>query len=201
MNIRLRTVMAALIVLGSALVLFGFYLVQHGFSASEKPSWFEEFLARHARRIATPASAKRLKNPESLTPEIFEEASSHWMEHCAGCHAPDGGGDALVGKNLYPQAADMKSPTVQGLTDGELFYIISNGIRFTGMPAWGGEDSPEDIWKLVLFIRHLPQLTPQELDAMKRGAEHEHEHETAQPGAPGGHEHGETTPHQHEHTH
>jgi len=55
--------------------------------------------------------------------------------------------------------------TLKDMTDGELFYIIKNGIRFTGMPGWGGED--EDNWKLVLFIRHLPQLSGQELELMK----------------------------------
>jgi hypothetical protein len=54
----------------------------------------------------------------------------------------------------------------QNLTDGEIFYIIENGVRFTGMPGWVGED--EENWKLVLFIRHLPRLTQQELNAMQK---------------------------------
>ena len=59
----------------------------------------------------------------------------------------------------------MREPDTQQLTDGELFYIIKNGIRFTGMPGWGGED--EENWKLVLFIRHLPKLSPKEIELMK----------------------------------
>ena len=58
----------------------------------------------------------------------------------------------------------MRERGTQDLTDGEIFYIIKNGIRFTGMPGWGGED--EENWKLVLFIRHLPKLTPQEIEFM-----------------------------------
>jgi hypothetical protein len=50
----------------------------------------------------------------------------------------------------------------QNLTDGEVYYIIHNGIRLTGMPAWGTEEKDEDSWKLVVFIRHLPQLAPGE---------------------------------------
>jgi hypothetical protein len=57
----------------------------------------------------------------------------------------------------------------QSMSDGELFWVIHNGIRFTAMPAWGEGDPSKDMdsWKLVHFIRHLPQLTPEELDRMK----------------------------------
>src|SRR5262249_47850454 len=63
-----------------------------------------------------------------------------------------------------PPAPDLRQEETQRLSDGELMYIIKNGIRFTGMPGWGGED--EENWKLVLFIRHLPQLTAQEFALM-----------------------------------
>jgi hypothetical protein len=59
----------------------------------------------------------------------------------------------------------------QERTDGEIFYVIKNGVRFTGMPAWGDPDSQADDegnWKLVHFIRHLPSLTPQEIQEMER---------------------------------
>ena len=74
-----------------------------------------------------------------------------------------------MGKNLYPRAPDMTSTATQSLTDGEIFSVIKNGVRLTGMPAWG-EDTPADdleSWKLVHFIRHLPRITPQELEEMK----------------------------------
>ena len=75
-----------------------------------------------------------------------------------------------MGKNLYPPAPDMRLPATQQLTDGELFYIIQNGIRLTGMPAWGtgASHDEEDSWKLVHFIRHLPQLTLEEKKAMEK---------------------------------
>jgi hypothetical protein len=61
----------------------------------------------------------------------------------------------------------MREAQTQQRADGELFYIVSKGVRLTGMPAWEGEDSPEEIWDLVSFIRHLPQLTLEELKQMK----------------------------------
>ena len=53
----------------------------------------------------------------------------------------------------------MRLPETQNLTDAEVYYVIHNSIRLTGMPAWGSEEKDDDSWKLVLFIQHLSQLT------------------------------------------
>ena len=144
-------------------VWFAWSLKTHGFSARDKPSGVETFLAEHARRLATPSGAKELRNPISPTPLNVAEARDHFADHCAICHANNGSGKTLIGGNMYPPAPDMRDEA--DLTDGELFYIIKNGIRFTGMPGWGGED--DENWKLVLFIRHFPQLSQKELELMK----------------------------------
>ena len=140
------------------------YLRAHGFSAREKPTWYETFLARNARRLASEPSATNLHNPIEPTPLAIAEARDHYADHCATCHANSGDGKTQINAGLYPPAPDMRLAATQALSDGELFYLIKNGVRFTGMPGWGGSD--EDNWKLVLFIRHLPQLTPMELDFM-----------------------------------
>ena len=171
----------------------------HGFSAREKPSQIEAWLARHARRIATPADAKNLRNPYRATEENLAPARHHFVEHCSSCHALDGSGNTVFGRNMYPKVPDLRDQETQKLTDGELFYIISNGVRFTGMPAFGGEDNPEEIWKLVLFIRRLPNLPPEELKEMERvstgatseGPAEKSEHIHRHTGAPG------TKPHKH----
>ena len=74
-----------------------------------------------------------------------------------------------MGKHLYPPAPDMRQSGTQNLSDGELFYIIENGIRLTGMPAWrtGTSHDEQESWKLVRFIRHLPRLTGEEEQAME----------------------------------
>jgi mono/diheme cytochrome c family protein len=137
----------------------------HGFSARDKPSGIEAFLARQARSLATPAATKKMKNPLSPTPLDIAEGRDHFADHCAICHANNGSGKTEMGKNMYPPAPDMRERETQQLSDGEIFSIIKNGIRFTGMPGWGGEE--EDNWKLVLFIRRLPQLSEKELELMK----------------------------------
>ena len=154
----------------AAMLAFGagwawWFLTSHGFSARERPSSFEAFLARRARRLATPPDARTLKNPLPATPLDIAEARDHFADHCATCHGNDGTGKTQINAGLYPPAPDMRQNDTQQLSDGELFYIIKNGIRFTGMPGWGGED--DENWQLVLFIRHLPELSGQELELMK----------------------------------
>lgn len=152
-----------LVVLVGATAAYWF-VTSHGFSAREKPTWYEAWLARHARRLATEPGARDLKNPVAATPLNVAEARDHFADHCAICHANDGSGKTVIGENLYPPAPNMRIADTQDLADGELFYIIKNGIRFTGMPGWGGED--EENWKLVHFIRRLPQLTSKERELM-----------------------------------
>jgi mono/diheme cytochrome c family protein len=140
-----------------------------GFSARAKPTSLEAFAARTARAIAFPSSVRARQNPISDSEQVRAQGREHWADHCALCHANDGSGNTEMGRQMYPPAPDMRGRETQALTDGELFYIIENGIRLTGMPAWGsGSDKDrQDTWKLVRFIRRLPALTAAELEQMK----------------------------------
>jgi mono/diheme cytochrome c family protein len=162
-------VAAGAIVVGAG--VYSVRLIQYGFSAREQPTSLEAFLVRKARRWAIPAEAKHLKNPMPANAEMLEHGRNHWADHCATCHANNGSGDTELGRNLYPKAPDMRGPETQSLSDGELYYIIRNGVRMTGMPSWGNPqdgDHDDESWMLVQFIRHLPQLTPDEEEVMKR---------------------------------
>ena len=145
-----------------------FVIAARGFSARERPSAIEQWVARRARSMAAPNGAKDLANPVPNSPEVLAEARAHWADHCAGCHANNGSGDTEMGKRMYPPAPDMRLADTQQMTDGELFFIIQNGVRMTGMPAWSGgsgsqnNHDEQDSWKLVRFVRHLPQVTAQE---------------------------------------
>lgn len=171
MNAKKTTILVVILAALAGVISFVIWFSNRGFSAREKPSWIETVMARHARKIATPAGAKELKNPQQVTEASAAEAREHFVEHCSVCHGATGRGDTLYGRNLYPKVPDLTQADTQQLTDGELFYIISNGVRFTGMPAFGGEDSPESIWALVSFIRRLPKLTPEEIKQLQEMAE------------------------------
>ena len=126
-------------------------------------------LGRLVRWAGTPRRVKELNNPIVDSPDVEAEARSHWADHCASCHANDGSGNTDMGRSLYPPAPDMRQAETQGRSDGELFFIIENGVRLSGMPAWGGPGRDErDSWKLVHFIRHLPRLSARELREMEK---------------------------------
>jgi mono/diheme cytochrome c family protein len=143
-------------------------LVRRGFSARDNASSLEVFAAETIRRLSIPASARNASNPFQATPDILAQAREHFADHCSTCHANDGSGKTELGQNLYPKVPDMRLPETQNLTDGEIYYIIHNGVRLTGMPAWGDPNRDPDSWKLVFFIRHLPRLTPDEEKDMER---------------------------------
>ena len=158
---------SVIVVCGSGLIFLK--TRANGFSARAQPSAVERWVARSARAMAVPAGAKERANPVSDSPQVLAEALAHWADHCAVCHANNGSGDTEMGKHMYPPAPDMRQAETQNLTDGELFYIIQNGIRLSGMPSWGSGTShdEQDSWKLVGFIRHLPKLTAEEEQEMK----------------------------------
>ncbi len=146
------------------------WLAVAGISARPAPSRLETRLARAARHLLVPGRAQAATNPLPTSVEVLASARLHFADHCASCHGNDGRGDTQLGRNLYPRAPDMMLPATQELSDGELFWIIENGVRLTGMPAWGGPGPDDDVetWELIHFIRHLTVLTAEEIEEMER---------------------------------
>lgn len=204
MKAFLRASVVLVLVLGATAAVLAYTVARRGLSARDEPSRVEELLARGMRRLATPSALREMTNPVSLTDAVREEGLEHFADHCSGCHANNGSGDTEIGRGLYPPAPDMRAAATQDLTDGELFAIIENGIRLTGMPAWG-TGTPEGeraSWALVHFIRRLPTLTDEEISRMEalnpKTAEQWREEEEARrflagddvnPSSPAPHEH------------
>jgi len=162
-----RFVLCAIGLVACALAVWLFLLFRGG--ARHTPSAMEASVARGFRRLAIPASARQAKNPVASSEAVLAEGREHFADHCATCHANDGSGDTEMGRNLYPPAPDMRQDATQSLTDGEIWFIIHNGIPLSGMPAWGEDDPNEkDSWELVHFIRHLPQVDEDEIAEMEK---------------------------------
>jgi mono/diheme cytochrome c family protein len=165
----LRAFLVLVLILAATAAIVAYGVARRGLSARSEPTRVEELLARGMRRFATPNAVRELTNPVTLSDAVREEGLSHFADHCAVCHANNGSGDTEIGRGLYPPAPDMRAAVTQDLTDGELFSIIENGIRLTGMPAWG-TGTPEGehaSWVLVHFIRRLPSLSEDELARME----------------------------------
>jgi mono/diheme cytochrome c family protein len=147
----------------------GVSMLHNGLSARAKPTAMEAMLARNARHLAIPRNARSEHNPVTSSEQTLRDARAHFADHCATCHANDGSGNSMIGNGLYPKPPDLRQDATQKLSDGELFWIIENGVRFTGMPAFGaGSGSQDDSWKLVLFVRHLPNLAMEDRVEMER---------------------------------
>ena len=144
--------------------------IHYGFSAHDEPMAMEAMMAGRMRTWSVPGDMHKMTNPIPLTPDVLHEAESHFADHCATCHGNDGKGKTEMGQHMYPKAPDMTLPATQSLSDGELFATIENGVRMTGMPGWGNgtAESAYGSWTLVHFIRHLPTLTPAEVENMKK---------------------------------
>ncbi len=166
---------------GSLLLLVGVALVgvtiaicisilHDGLSSRATPTAVEVALARSVRHLAIPSKARSAQNPLLDSPEDLRDARRHFADHCAVCHANDGSGDSMIGAGLYTKPLDLRLPRTQDLSDGELFWIIENGVRFTAMPAFATADHGGQLqsWKLVHFIRHLPHLSPAERVEMEK---------------------------------
>jgi mono/diheme cytochrome c family protein len=151
-------------------ILAGFGTYGVGLSARRSAWPGEQRLTRLVRAWTLPRAYRRMTNPVPATAESLRAGMVHWADHCAICHANNGSGQVTVGRGLFPPAPDLRAPATQGLSDGALFYAIEDGVPFTGMPAWatGTEAGVRTSWELVLFIRHLPVLTAEELMEMER---------------------------------
>lgn len=145
-------------------------LTRYGLSTHDEPTTAEMVIARTLRRWAAPADLRDRKNPVPPSPEVLAEARSHFADHCAVCHGNDGKGRTTFGQKLFPRAPDMTLEPTRSLSDGELFAVIENGIRLTGMPGWGDgtAESARGSWALVHFIRNLSKLTEADLREMEK---------------------------------
>jgi plastocyanin/cytochrome c553 len=153
---RVLAVIVAGVVVGAAAVLYAI-AGSRPFAADRAPGRLETAIARRLVRLSIPRAERDAANPFEGDRQAWQSAADHFAEHCAACHGADGRGSP-IGSHMYPPVPDLASPAIQQFSDGELFSIIQNGVRWTGMPAFRSTDDATGIWKLVSFVRHVPTL-------------------------------------------
>src|SRR5579864_8144882 len=140
------------------LLLAGGALVVSRFSvtALNEPGKTETFLATKAKHfLVSRGSRQGIPNETLKTPVSVAEGDKLYGAECAMCHGMNARTPTDTGRWMYPRAADLTSSDVQGYSDPELFWIVKNGIRLSGMPAFGEVESEEHIWSLVHYLRSL----------------------------------------------
>jgi mono/diheme cytochrome c family protein len=108
---------------------------------------------------------------------------AHYEENCLPCHGAPGVKAMEFAQGLNPAAPGLEGDT-QNFSDGELFWVVKNGIRASGMPAFGASHKDAEIQDIVAFVRHLPKLSDEERRELAAAAPHEHHHEEAAAGGP-----------------
>ena len=161
--------------------------------AANAPPDFTDKLAPWVLEKAIKRRAKEVTDPVSKDPNAVALGLSHYRENCLPCHGAPGVDAAEFQEGMNPTPPVIDTPPVQQASDAELFWVIKNGIRMTGMPGFGVNRKDEEIRHIVAFVRHVPQLTDAERQALKTGAgleEHHHDGEAGQEA----HSHGAESP-------
>ena len=138
------------------------------------PSSAESRLAAVVKKVAI--GGKDWKNPSPDNEESIRQGADHFQHHCQICHGLDGQNTGVpFADKMSPPVADLASTWVQDYTDGQLKWIIENGIRFTGMPGWKGTLEDEEMWFMVRYLRHLPAKGSLGVPQVFKESEEEHE--------------------------
>ena len=151
---RLRVVWTVVIIV-IVLVVVG--LMRFNLSALQKPGHVETLVANQSKRFFIDRASHQgiPPRPQDIKASISGGGTYYGLD-CSICHNDDGRAEGPPGKWMYPRASDLTSRRVQDYSDQELYWIIQNGIRYTGMPAFGKVETPEHIWDVVLYVRTLP---------------------------------------------
>ncbi len=167
-------VIAAAVAAAIVYLFSGFYNI-----AATEPHWSatvwligqvrDRSVKFHSRGINPRDLPSDLKDPKLLKP-----GTEHYHEMCRLCHGAPGYEKEELAKGLYPKPPNLASRKIQGMSDAEMFWVLKNGIKMTGMPAFGPSHDEDELWAIVAFIRHLPKLRRGEYEALAK--------------APGGHE-------------
>lgn len=121
-----------------------------------QPGDLESKIAKEVKHKMT-VGGKDVTNPVPATEQNIAEGREHFGHHCGICHGLDGQSSGVpFADEMSPPVPDLTSKDVQDYADGQLKWIIENGINPSGMPAWKGILSDEEMWKIVDFARHLP---------------------------------------------
>lgn len=155
----------------------------YNIAASEPHSAFVHWLFATVRDRSIVSRSQSSDIPNLTDPDHVRAGIRSYQAMCRVCHGRPGEESPPIREGLNPQPPKLDSERIRKRTDAELFWVIKNGIRMTGMPAFGKTHKDQDLWSIVAFVRHLPNLRPDDYAAMVKeagaeqaqpGPEHQH---------------------------
>ncbi len=161
-----------IMIAGLIIIYSGWYNV----SAANRPAGFERWLFGTTMDNSVEKHSENLIAPNLESPEKIMEGFAHYNEMCVECHSAPGKSESDLAKGLNPKAPDL-SKSAQDMSAEQLFWVTKNGIKMTGMPAWGKTHSDDKIWSIIAFIEKLPGMTGAQYDSLKSATKSMEEHE------------------------
>ena len=150
-----------ILIIGIITIYSGWYNV----SAANKPGGIERWLFGTTMDNSVEKRAEDLSAPDLKSPEKIKEGFVHYNEMCKSCHGAPGKAESEIAKGLNPHPPDL-SKSALDMSPEELFWVTKNGVKMTGMPAWGKTHSDDKIWAMVAFIEKLPGMTEAQYDSL-----------------------------------
>jgi mono/diheme cytochrome c family protein len=144
--------LAVLVIVIVAAVIFAY---RFDLSALPEPGPRETRMANAARHWLISRAARSVPADSGTSPASVAAGRMYFLGECANCHGTDGRTPTEIGRWMYPRALDLSSPEVQGWSDRELFWIIKNGVRLSGMPGFGKVFNDTQVWQLVGYVRSM----------------------------------------------
>jgi mono/diheme cytochrome c family protein len=144
------------------MVAVGFWIATRNICALPQPGLFETRIFTTVRDwYVQKAAAQSVTKAPAVDASEISAGRGLFSMACASCHGTDGRSPTNIGKSMHPRALDLGSPEVQRLSKPELFWVIKNGVRFSGMPGFGNTLSDDEIWQATYYVRSLGAATKQ----------------------------------------
>lgn len=175
----IKTVIALVLVSGVAVIGYA-YSGLYDVAASEPDNAALRWLLVTVRNRSIDRRAAGIEVPSLTDPGLVEEGFEHYHEMCVGCHLAPGLGSSEIRSGLNPQPP-LLAQVVPHSSPARLFWVIKNGVKMSGMPAWGASHSDQMIWAMVAFLERLPNMTPAEYQAMEKKLASMPEHDEDMP--------------------
>lgn len=171
------------LLVGLAVGAFVFETGRFNVAATAAPDFIDKMAPRMLDK-AVERRAREVTNAIATDPAAVGRGLLHYRENCLPCHGAPGIEPKEFHEGMNPSPPDIDAPALQNASDAEVFWIVKNGIRMTGMPAFGVNHSDDEIRDIVAFVRHAPKITDEERRSLSAaGGGQDHHHEEAAAGA------------------
>jgi len=159
-------VLALFVIGGFAFIYLGVFDIAANHPHSKLTLWFINKTVMQSVQHR----ARGINPPDLSRPSMVTSGSYHFQQMCVQCHGGPGVERSEAGEGLYPQGPNLAGAK-RHWTPKELFWITQNGLKMTGMPAWGRTSTDEEIWAMVAFMEQMPAISPEKYQQMLNEAE------------------------------